>query len=89
MEWISVKDDLPLDGQRVFVTVITKEGRLVEDCFFVDRDIVQNGKMEHIRVFQDVIEGYDEYPECNYTVEYKIGEEVTHWAPFPEPAKEN
>ena len=71
MKWTSIRENLPVDGQRVLAVVITGQGAVIKDCYYVE-DLV-NGM--HIACFKEVDSG-------STSVFYEV-ERVTHWTPFP------
>lgn len=74
MEWISVKDRLPLKGRK-------DTGRLVCIVYGFDPTIIHQEKW--------VLEAYyDSIRDCFEYGEYDCPLEVTHWMPLPEPPKE-
>lgn len=71
MEWISVKDQLPIDGQHV-LAIIFKNG-----IFFIPFTTCHKGG----GYFRGEEEDNVEDPIGDYS------EDISHWMPLPEPPK--
>lgn len=72
-QWISVKDQLPEDDQRVLVLDACGKVRICKHTLWEDRNT--SGEF--------YLWDYDD--DCN---SFYSDEEVTHWMPLPEPPKE-
>ena len=76
MEWISVKDRLPSEHQRIDTFGV--DGARLVDCEFYDG------------CFWDLEQSFDT-DDCGYGCSFytHLLEGVTHWMPLPEPPKES
>lgn len=72
MEWIKVTDRLPPDMEPVMVTAYWKGNREVLPIARYNEDLEQ---WEYSNAYTD---GWDDLNWCD----------VTHWAPWPEPAED-